>query len=175
MPYFQPLVGTYKDGLPLDKIVDPNIRSIAQIISYFLELSRGVRNKQIHGRFFYPIFKWLAQGEPVNWATMVQEELLKGLKFAQTLISFGPQLTRVIEFALGNPGIYTRVANNHERDLRDPPRYRVPRHSRNQRPNPNPQHIPNPIILNAIPIRNPGDLGGDFDLGGDRDENDLYA
>ena len=26
MPYFQPLVGTYKDGLPIDKIVDPDIR-----------------------------------------------------------------------------------------------------------------------------------------------------
>jgi len=71
IPYFQPLVGTYRDGLPIDKIVDPDIRQLAQIISHFLELSRGVRVKQIHGRFFYPIFKWLAQREPVNWATMV--------------------------------------------------------------------------------------------------------
>ena len=139
MPYFQPLVGTYRDGLPIDKIVDPDIRQLAQIISHFLELSRGVRVKQIHGRFFYPIFKWLAQGEPVNWATMVQEELLKGLKSAQTLISFGPQMTKVIEFALDNPGIYIRAANNQEREVRDPPRHRAPRQPINPRPEPNPQ------------------------------------
>ena len=71
MPYFQPLVGTYRDGLPIDKIVDLDIRQLAQIISHFLELSKGVRVKQIHGRFFYPIFKWLAQGDLVNWATMI--------------------------------------------------------------------------------------------------------
>ena len=45
MPYFQPLVGTYRDGLPIDNIVDPDIRQLAQIISHFLELSRGVRAK----------------------------------------------------------------------------------------------------------------------------------
>ena len=109
----------------------------------------------------------------MNWATMVQEELLKGLKSAQTLISFGPQLTRVIEFALDNPSIYIRVANNQERDLREPPRHRAPRHPRNPRPKPNPQPDPNPI-LNAIPIGNLGDLGGEF-FEANRDHNDLYA
>ena len=93
---------------------------------------------------------------------------MKGLKSAQTLISFGPQLTRVIEFALGNPGIYIRVANNQERDLREPPR-----HPRNPRLEPNPQPDPNPI-LNAIPIANLGGLGGEF-FEVDRDQNDLYA
>jgi hypothetical protein len=89
---------------------------------------------------------------------MVQEELLKGLKSAQTLISFGPQLTKVIEFALENPGIYIRVANNQGRDEEEPPRHRAPRQPRNPRPEPNPEPNPNPI-LNAIPIVHLGGLG----------------
>lgn len=96
MLYFLPLAGTYKDGLPLDKILDPDVRSLVEVISHFLEISHGGRSKQIHGHIFYPIFKWLTQKAPMNWAIMVQEEIMKGLKSTKTLITFGPQLTKVI-------------------------------------------------------------------------------
>ena len=47
-PYFQGLVGKNKDGYPLEKIIDNDIRLAAQAISLFVELFRAERGRQIH-------------------------------------------------------------------------------------------------------------------------------
>ena len=44
-PYFQGLVGKNKDGYPLEKIIDNDIRLAAQTISLFVELSRAERGR----------------------------------------------------------------------------------------------------------------------------------
>ena len=44
-PYFQGLVGKNKDGYPLEKIIDNDIRLATQAISLFVELSRAERGR----------------------------------------------------------------------------------------------------------------------------------
>ena len=69
IPYFQGLVGKNKDGFPLEKIIDNDVRLVAQAITLFVELSHVERGRQIHARFFLDIVKHL-EGEGENdWVT----------------------------------------------------------------------------------------------------------
>ena len=69
IPYFQGLVGKNKDGFPLEKIIDNDVRLVAQAIALFVELSRARERPQIHARFFLGIVKHL-EGEGENdWVT----------------------------------------------------------------------------------------------------------
>ena len=107
-PYFQGLVGRNKDGYPLEKIIDNDIRLAAQAISLFVELSRAERGRQIHARFFYGIVKHLEGEGPNDWVTPMLDELFKGFKSAKAFIAYGPQLTKIVRFALANPELYLR-------------------------------------------------------------------
>ena len=106
IPYFQGLFGKNKDGFPLEKIIDNDVRLVAQAITLFVELSHVERGRQIHARFFLDIVKHL-EGEGENdWVTPMVDELFKGFRSAKAFIAYGPQLTRMVRFSLANPTIY---------------------------------------------------------------------
>ena len=56
--YFSDILGTSRDGLPLEKILSADIKSLARVIAHVLEVSRFERLNQIHKRFFYTIHMW---------------------------------------------------------------------------------------------------------------------
>ena len=174
MPYFQPLVGTYKDGLPIDKIVDPDIRHLAQIISHFLELSRGVRVKQDPWEVFLPHLQMVGSKGASELGHHGPGRVAKGIKVCPDFNLLWASTDQGDRVCPWQPWYLYQGCQQPREGLKE--NHLGTEHlgnPRNPRPEPNPQPNPNPI-LNAIPIGNQGDLGGEF-FEVDRDQNDLYA
>ena len=108
---------------------------MTKYISGFLEVSRHNRIHQVHKRFFYPIHMWLDRREIVNWANLVQEDLTKALASTSTTINYGPQLTRILRWAIANPGFHLGTSER----IEPAPRPRPPTTPRNVR-NPTPRN-----------------------------------
>jgi len=151
---------------------------------------------QTHNRIFYTIHTWLERCKLIGWTNLMQEDLTKALRTSKPHIDYGPQLTKILGWALANLEFHLGMGHCTEPTPRPRvhirnPRMRRPRKPRgepnpnskphldfDQEPNPNPELFPEPMdedndlhfleFLRAIPNI---ELEGSHHVGGNKKNN----
>lgn len=87
----------------------------------------------MHARFFYGIVKHLEEEGENDWVTPMLEEFFKGFKSAKAFIAYGPQLTKIVRFALANLLLF--LGDQVERIIPNPVQEPQVEPPRNEEPN----------------------------------------